>query len=129
MINLESVSKVVLILLGLGFLVMGAQGTFIPDHFFGQLDLPLPSVSGRSELRTAYAGMFGAAALLFLRTAYRENERNLALWVAVMIFSLFLLARVYSMVVDGIPNTLTKIYIGVELLGLVVSGIVLKLRR
>ena len=129
MIKLETISKVVLLLLGAGFLAMGLQGALIPDYFFGQLGLALPSVSGRSELRTAYAGMFGAAALLFFRTAYREDERNLALWLAVMIFSLFLVARVYSMVVDGIPNTLTKVFIGVELVGLVVSALVLKLRR
>jgi len=129
MIKLESISKVVLLLLGVGFLAMGAQGLFMPDYFFGQLDLPLPSVSGRSELRTAYAGMFGAASLLFFRTAYREDERNLALWLAVMIFGLFLAARVYSMVVDGIPNKLTMIFIVVELVGLVASGLVLKLRR
>lgn len=129
MIKLESISKVVLLLLGVGFLAMAAQGLFMPDYFFGQLDLALPSVSGRSELRTAYAGMFGAAALLFLRAAYREDERNLALWLAVMICGLFLLARVYSMVVDGIPNTLTMVFIGVELVGLVVAGLVLRLRR
>lgn len=129
MIKLESISKVVLLLLGIGFLAMGAQGLFIPDYFFGQVDLDLPSVSGRSELRTAYAGMFGAAGLLFLRTAYREDERNLALWLAVMIFGLFLLARVYSMVVDGIPNTITMVFIVVEVIGLVISGLVLRLRR
>ncbi len=129
MIKLESISKVVLLLLGVGFLAMGAQGLFIPDYFFGQLGLDLPSVSGRSELRTAYAGMFGAAALLFFRTAYREDERNLALWLAVVIFSLFLLARVYSMIVDGIPNTLTMVFIAVEVVGLVIPCIVLRLRR
>jgi uncharacterized protein DUF4345 len=129
MIKLETISKVVLLLLGAGFLSFAVQGTFTPDHFFGQLDLPLPSVSGRSELRTAYAGMFGATALLFFRTAYREEERNLALWLAVMIFGLFVLARVYSMVVDGIPNRLTMIYIVVEVIGLVIPWIVLKLRR
>ena len=129
MIKLESISKVVLLLLGVGFLAMGAQGLFMPDYFFGQLGLALPSVSGRSELRTAYAGMFGGAALLFLRAAYHEDERNLALWLAVMICGLFLLARVYSMVVDGIPNTLTFVFIGVELVGLVVAGLVLRLRR
>jgi uncharacterized protein DUF4345 len=129
MIKLESISKVVLLLLGVGFLAMGAQGLFIPDYFFGQLDLDLPSVSGRSELRTAYAGMFISAALLFFRTAYREDERNLALWLAVMIFGLFLLARVYSMVVDGIPNTITMVFIVVEVIGFVISGLVLRLRR
>lgn len=129
MVKLESISKVVLLLLGAGFLAMGLQGLLVPDFFFGQLDLSLPSISGRSELRTAYAGMFGAAALLFFRAAYREEERNLALWLAVMIFTLFLIARVYSMIVDGIPNTLTKIYIGVEAIGLLVAGAVLRLRR
>lgn len=129
MIKLESISKVVLLLLGVGFLAMGAQGLFMPDFFFGQLDLDLPSVSGRSELRTTYAGMFVGAALLFFRAAYREDERNLALWLAVMICGLFLLARVYSMVVDGIPNTLTMVFIGVELVALVVAGLVLRLRR
>lgn len=129
MIKLESISKVVLLLLGVGFLAMAAQGLFIPDYFFAQLNLDLNSVSGRSEVRTAYAGMFGGAGLLFLRTAYREDERNLALWLAVIIFSLSLLARVYSMVVDGIPNKLTMIFIGVELVSLVIPGLVLKLRR
>ena len=129
MIKLESISKVVLLLLGVGFLAMGAQGLFMPDHFFGQLGLHLPSVSGRSELRTAYAGMFGASGLLFLRAAYREDERNLALWLAVMACGLFLIARVYSMVVDGIPNTITMVFIGVEVVGLVIPGIVLRLRR
>lgn len=129
MVKLESISKVVLLLLGAGFLAIGVQGLFTPDHFFGQLDLALPSVSGRSELRTAYAGMFGGAALLFLRAAYHEEERNLALWLAVMIFGLFLFGRAYSMVVDGRPNTLTMIYIVVEFIGLVIPGMVLALRR
>ena len=129
MIKLESISKVVLLLLGVGFLAMAAQGLFIPDYFFAQLNVDLNSVSGRSEVRTAYAGMFGGAGLLFLRTAYREDERNLALWLAVIIFSLSLLARVYSMVVDGIPNKLTMVFIGVELVSLVIPGLVLKLRR
>jgi len=129
MVKLESISRVVLLLLGAGFIAMGAQGLFTPGHFFGQLGLDLPSVSGRSELRTAYAGMFGGSGLLFLRAAYREEERSLALWLAVMICGLFLLARVYSMVVDGIPNTLTMVFIGLELAGLVIPGIVLRLRR
>ena len=129
MIKLESISKVVLLLLSAGFLAMGAQGLFTPGYFFGQLDLALPSISGRSELRTAYAGMFGGAGLLFLRAAYREDERNLALWLAVVIFGLFLFARGYSLVVDGTPNTLTKVFIGVEFVGLVIAGIVLRLRR
>lgn len=129
MIKLESISKVVLLLLGVGFLAMGAQGLFMPDYFFGQLDLHLPSVSGRSELRTAYAGMFGAAGLLYLRAAYRDDEQNLALWLAVMTCGLFLIARGYSMVVDGIPNTLTMVFIGVEVVGLVIPCIVLRLRR
>jgi hypothetical protein len=73
--------------------------------------------------------MFGGCGLLFLRAAYREDERNLALWLAVMIFGLFLLARGYSMVVDGIPNTLTMVFIGVEVAGFVIPGLVLRLRR
>jgi hypothetical protein len=46
-----------------------------------------------------------------------------------MMCGLFLIARVYSMIVDGIPNTITMVFIGVEVVGLLISGVVLRLRR
>jgi hypothetical protein len=127
--TLDSISKVVLILLTLGFLAMGIQGVFTPDQFFGQLGLELRATDGRSELRTAYGGMFGGAALLFLRAAYDERFHDLALWVAATIFGLFLIVRAYSMLLDGMPTTITWVFIGVELFGLVVVSAILRWRR
>jgi hypothetical protein len=127
--TLDSISKVVLILLAIGFLAMGVQGVFTPDQFFGQLGLELRATDGRSELRTAYGGMFGGAALLFLRAAYDARFHDFALWLAAMIFGLFLIVRAYSMALDGMPTTITWVFIGVELLGLVVVSAVLRWRR
>jgi hypothetical protein len=119
----------VLLLLAVGFFAMGAQGVFTTDQFFGQVELEIVSPSARSELRTAYGGMFGGVGLLFLRAAYHEAFHDLALWLAAMIFGLFVVARGYSMLLDGMPNTLTMVFLGVEILGLVVASAVLAWRR
>ena len=104
------------------FAGIGLEALFAPDLLLGPVELPIPSISAYAELRAAYAGTFGALAVLFFQGARKPHLRGTALMVITVLLGVFSGARVFSWFVDGTPNAFSHLMHGLETAGFVLSA-------
>lgn len=129
--DVERLSKYGLLLAAVGFLAMGLQGLFTPYAFFGRLVSESLAISTVSEIRTVYGGFMNGNALMFLYVAlFRKELYRFMLSLIAIISTGLLLGRVVSLIADGMPNTLTWVFIGIEIGAFVIStGLLVMGRR
>ncbi|MDZ8117446.1 DUF4345 domain-containing protein [Pontiella agarivorans] len=104
-----------LILSGVMLLFIGCSILAVPDSFFAGNGIALgedPSL--RSEIR-APGAMLAGAALVILTGVFRPSHRPVGLLLCVLVFGAFGIARLISMMLDGIPSQGIIIAAAIEL--------------
>ena len=110
--------------LSLGFLGVSLVGPGLFEMFKsqpGDLNLIADSGDAKSQLRALNGMMAGLGIMAFWACYDLENSRNLVIALGVVLL-LVVVARIFSMLVDGLPGIMTCLYTGVELL---LSGVFL----
>ena len=102
-----------LVLLAVSLIVPGLAGAFRPG--IGRIGLIAEAPETKSHLRGLNA-MMAALGMIALWACWDlEGSRQLVLALGV-VMAVLVLARIYSVLVDGSPDTHTLIYLGVEAL-------------
>jgi uncharacterized protein DUF4345 len=108
----------------LGFLGISLLGPGLWEMFKnqpGNLNIVADSSDAKSQLR-ALNGMMAGLGIMALWACYDlENSRHMVIFLGVVLF-LVAVARIFSMLVDGLPGISTFLYTGIELL---LSGVFL----
>ncbi|MEN8180509.1 MAG: DUF4345 domain-containing protein [Pseudomonadota bacterium] len=101
----------VLIFLGVSLVVPGLIEMFKSDYSFSPTGKI--TVDVRNQHRALHGMMVGLGLLAFTACFDIEKARNLVLWLGATM-ALLVIARLYSLMVDGIPGTTTLIYLFIE---------------
>jgi hypothetical protein len=80
----------------------------------GSSDMVLTTTDTRNQFRALHGMMAGLGILAFWACLDIEGSRNLVLGLGV-IMAMLVMARGYSIVVDGMPGTMSMVYLVVEL--------------
>ena len=100
-----------LVVLGLSLTGPGLAGTFKPG--VGRIWLIADSPDAKNHLRALNAMMTALGAIAFWACWDLPNARLLVLALGV-VMALLIVARLYSILLDGAPGGLTLTYLGVE---------------
>lgn len=94
--------------LGMAGLILTAIGgaiLFTPHAFYGSNDIALgDNASLLSEIR-APGGLLLCSGLLIVASTFQNSLRHTALWLSVLVFGSFGLARLLSIALDGMPSS------------------------
>ncbi len=116
-------------LVGAIFAVVGVIALFVPHVLFDPIGISLTTASGLAEIRAAYGSFFLCSAGLFWAGSMRAELRRTSLTWACMVLTGFVVGRVISLVLDGMPNGMAMANLGTEILGAIVAGVLLHLRK
>lgn len=98
--------------LGISLLLPGLMELFKMHP--GSFDLVLTSTNSKNQFRALHGMMAGLGILALWACLDIENSRALVLGLGV-IMAMLVIARVYSTLVDGIPGTMSLVYLITEL--------------
>ena len=120
-------TRILLIVSGLLLFIVGTGILFLPHGFYESNGTILGSEpSLLSEVR-ASGGLLLVCGIVVLIAAFRSSMRRQALALSALVFLAYGLARLASMVLDGMPSSSLVISTGIEIL--VGALCVLELRR
>lgn len=80
----------------------------------GSFDLVLTSTNARNQFRALHGMMVGLGILAFWACLDIENSRGLVLGLGV-VMAMLVIARAYSILVDGMPGMMSLVYLITEL--------------
>ena len=126
--NLNLITKIFLILVGLAFLNVGIQAFINPQSVMDFVSVDLNNINGRNSIRAFYGGVNLAFALFSIYGAFKMNKE------ALIFISLygggFVLGRVYSILAEGLPNNFILTWLIIESVLTIVSiFLMLKLKK
>ena len=98
-------------LLGADLLISGLMGVFAPGT--GDSRLVAQSVEARNQLRAFY-GMMAALGALALRSCFDLVRFRHVICALGVVMALVVVARIYSLIVDGRPGGMFLLYLAVE---------------
>jgi len=98
--------------LGISLLLPGLVELFKVQP--GSSDMVLTTTDARNQFRALHGMMAGLGILAFWACLDIEGSRNLVLGLGV-IMAMLVMSRGYSIVVDGMPGTMSMVYLVVEL--------------
>ena len=98
--------------LGISLLLPGLMELFKVQ--LGSSDMVLTTTDARNQFRALHGMMAGLGILAFWACMDIEGSRNLVLGLGV-IMAMLVMARVYSLLVDGMPGTMSMLYLFSEL--------------
>ena len=98
--------------LGISLLLPGLVELFKVQP--GSSDMVLTTTDARNQFRALHGMMAGLGILAFWACLDIEGSRNLVLGLG-GIMAMLVMARGYSIVVDGMPGTMSMVYLVVEL--------------
>lgn len=112
--------------LGLGlaaaiFALVAVLALTAPAVLFDPIGVALPRPEGAAEVRAAYFGLFGGAAVLFAAGARDPTLAPLALRAVAVVLGGFVTGRLVSLALDGMPSPIGWATLGVEATGLVLA--------
>ncbi len=119
----------------LGFMVLifagvALSGWFAPSLLFDPIGETISTPAALAEVRAAYGGLFGAAALVFAGALRDPRRAEFAFRFGTTVLAGFVFGRLYSLVIDGTPQALVAwLALGFESLGLVLCVVSLRRRR
>ena len=102
--TLDRTSIITLYAVGVVFLIVALQGFLVPRLFMAPVEIELTNASALAEVRAGYGGCFGALACVFFLGARCESWRRSSLGVGGVVLSVFVMGRLLSLAVDGMPN-------------------------
>jgi Domain of unknown function (DUF4345) len=116
-LNLTKIHKLILygslVLLSISLIIPGVMLMF--NQQLGHPGLMVQTLDGRNQLRALYGMMTGIGLIALWACFQLERSRSLVMALGI-IMALLVVARLYSIVVDGRPGLVTLSYLGVELL-------------
>ena len=98
-------------LLGADLLISGLLGVFAPGT--GDTRLVAQSVEARNQLRAFY-GMMAALGPVALRSCFDLVRFRHVIGALGVVMALVVVARIYSLIVDGRPGGMFLLYLAVE---------------
>jgi hypothetical protein len=110
---------------GLMYLILGVLFFLRFDWLTEALDLGVTSTSGKVELLTVYGGLELGMGALFIFSVFFEGIRRFALILLLMTYLWFFTGRAIAMFIFGASDVKTYILIGIELVGWIISGLLL----
>jgi len=121
---IRRISQVFLAIMGLAFFKVGIEAMLDPQAVLQQVGITLDNPSAMSSMRAIYGGMHLAFGGLCLWSIIVRLEP--ALRLVVLYTAGFVVGRLCSLVVDGIPNSFVLTWLGTEIFSLLASGVLLK---
>ena len=112
---MKTTVKIVLGLVALTTLLVGLQGFFDPQAIMDNVQTTLDNNSALSSTRANYGGMHIAFGVMFLLGALSPEFRRTALWVLALYTTGYGAGRLYSLLMDGTPNTFIGTWLFVEI--------------
>lgn len=100
-----------LLFLGVSLVVPGLMEMLRFESSFSPV--VITTVDVRNQYRALHGMMVGLGLLAMTACFNLERARNLVLWLGTTM-ALLVIARIYSLIVDGIPGTMTLIYLFIE---------------
>ena len=98
--------------LGISLLLPGLVELFKVQP--GSSDMVLTTTDARNQFRALHGMMAGLGILAFWACLDIEGSRNLVLGLGV-IMAMLVMSRGYSIILDGMPGTMSMVYLVVEL--------------
>jgi len=112
----QPVTQLFLALSGALSLAIGLSVLVIPHAFFASNHIALGSDPNlMSEIR-APGGLLLAAGLIMLWGVISKRNRHIALQTAIVVFGMYGISRLLSLILDGIPSTALIIALAIELI-------------
>ena len=108
-------AKVVLWLLGLGFLGLGSWALVAPHSFSELVQFSLNSSLAVTELRAFYGGLELGLGIFFILGALRPDLTKAALTAGAIAMSAVALGRLFGVLVDDSTSTLMFSVLGIEI--------------
>lgn len=121
-------TRFLLTILGVIFGAVGLMGFCAMPLLFDPVELTVTTVSAKAEMRAAYGGTFFAMAFGAFRSLKRPEISELVLSLFAVALGTFSIARVVSLVLDGVPNTFSTVMHCLEFSGFVLTIIALRYR-
>jgi len=116
-------------LVGVIFAVVGVIALFVPHVLFDPIGVSVTTASGLAEIRAAYGSFFLCSAGLFWMGSMRAELRRTSLTWACMVLTGFVVGRLISLAIDGMPNGVAMASMGAEIIGAIVAGVLLHFRK
>ena len=104
------------------------MGVCAAPLLFGSVELTVTAVSAKAELRAAYGGLFLAMSFGAFRSLRHPEFAKLMLSLFAVALGTFSVARIVSLVLDGVPNTFSTVMHLLEFSGFVLTVIALRAR-
>ncbi len=117
----ERMTRGVLAVVGLLFLALGTEALVAPIRFAARTGMVLPSAAALAEVRAAYSGFFVVMTALVLGGAWWPTRTRPAVGWLALLFTVFALARMLSLVMDGWPGEAGFRFLLVEATGALVA--------
>ena len=120
--------RFLLTVLGVLFGVVGLMGFCAMPLLFDPVELTVTTVSAKAEMRAAYGGTFFAMSFGAFRALKHLESAELMLSLFAVALGTFSVARVVSLVLDGVPNTFSIVMHCFEFTGFILTIIALRYR-
>ena len=115
--------KTILSIIAIVSVTFGLSFIFAPHMFFElYTGATLPTASAATDIRTTYGG-FSLGFGLFLLYCLKNNLR-IGLMAALLVLTTITAARIFGITVDGNPNKYMYIFLGMEVVSLVLVFLV-----
>ncbi|MDT0594463.1 DUF4345 domain-containing protein [Glaciecola petra] len=118
-----TVGKLVVFVGAAFFLIYGLAFTLIPIEMSSFVtDTSPTSSSGIIDMRATYGGMSIAIGLILVFLAKKDSTVHVAMGMLLWLMLGMAFTRVLGMLIDGNPNTIMYIYLGLELVLAFICG-------
>lgn len=103
--KLPKIQSAILIVSGAMLILIGISIIVSPADFFAANNINAgASISLLNELK-APAGLLLAAGIFMISAIFMKGKRDIALWLAALIYLSYAVSRSVSMAVDGVPSS------------------------
>lgn len=115
----KRISQFFLALMALAFCKVGLEALFTPQAVLANVGITLDNTSALSSMRAVYGGLHLAFGIFCLWGIFKNTKAPLTLLA--LYTSGFVIGRVTSIMIDGMPNDFVITWLFTELFSLVVS--------
>lgn len=126
---IDTLTRAYLLFGALMYAIIGVAGLVAPASLLGLVEISLETPSSANEVRAFFGAQSLVLAAVFAFGALRDHWRRPALGLFVALALSFAVARVVSMVIDGMPGTPNLVLLGMEAVGTVAGILLLHLDR
>ena len=111
------------------FALVACLGWFAPDTLMAPIGVEMTDAAGYAEIRAAYGGLFGGAALVYGMGVARPAMRSHAIVLMAVVLGGFVFGRIVSLALEGVPNPFALATLALETTGLIAALAVIVVPR